>query len=53
MSQPFNENVVIITGASQGIGRELARQLSMQGAWLALAARNTEMLDLRTACHCQ
>ena len=29
----FQENVVIITGASLGIGRELALQLDDQGAW--------------------
>jgi short-subunit dehydrogenase len=41
----FLENVVVITGASTGIGRELALQLADQGAWLALAARNTEKLE--------
>lgn len=41
----FLENVVIITGASTGIGRELALQLADQGAWLTLAARNTEKLE--------
>lgn len=46
MSQPvFSENVTIITGASSGIGRELAYQLADQGAWLALAARNAQALD--------
>jgi len=46
MKEPvFHENVVIITGASLGIGRELALQLSDQGAWLALAARNAEKLE--------
>ncbi len=44
-SSPFNENVVIITGASAGIGRELALQLAEQGAWLSLAARNRDRLE--------
>ena len=41
----FRENVVIITGASFGIGQQLALQLAEKGAWLALAARNVEKLD--------
>lgn len=41
----FHQNVVVITGASLGIGRELAFQLADQGAWLALAARNAENLE--------
>jgi short-subunit dehydrogenase len=41
----FRDNVVIITGASSGIGRELAYQLSEQGAWLALAARDAPQLE--------
>ncbi|MFC1976155.1 SDR family NAD(P)-dependent oxidoreductase [Chloroflexota bacterium] len=40
----FRDNVVIITGASSGIGRELAFQLAGQGALLSLAARNTKHL---------
>jgi NAD(P)-dependent dehydrogenase (short-subunit alcohol dehydrogenase family) len=40
----FQDNVVIITGASLGIGRELAFQLADQKAWLALASRNAENL---------
>ena len=46
MEKPtFHENVTIITGASSGIGRELAFQLADQGAWLVLAARNAQALD--------
>jgi short-subunit dehydrogenase len=41
----FFENVVVITGASAGIGRELALQLADQGAWLILAARNAQRLE--------
>jgi len=38
-------NVVVITGASKGIGAELALQLADRGARLALAARNIEELE--------
>ena len=41
----FKDKVVVITGASSGIGRELAYQLAEQGAWLSLAARNEERLS--------
>lgn|SRR5574341_213463 len=48
---PFLQNVVVITGASLGIGRELALQLADQGAWLALAARNlTELETVAADC---
>ncbi len=40
----LRENVMIITGASSGIGRALALQLAEQGAWLALAARDVDQL---------
>jgi len=42
---PFRGQVVIVTGASSGIGRELARQLARQGAKLVLAARRVERLQ--------
>ncbi len=45
----FNNNVVIVTGASSGIGRALALQLAQQGAWLALAARNVDQLQAAAA----
>jgi short-subunit dehydrogenase len=41
----FLDKAVIIAGASDGIGRELALMLAEQGAWLSLAARNTEKLQ--------
>jgi short-subunit dehydrogenase len=47
----FGQNVIIITGASSGIGRELAYQLSDQGAWLSLAGRDVERLtSVATQC---
>lgn len=46
MSQgAFRENVMLVTGGSRGIGRELARQAAEQGAWLALAARDRGELE--------
>ena len=48
----FKDKVVVITGASSGIGRELAYQLSEQGALLSLAARNGERLAAVTG-ECQ
>ncbi len=47
----FKENVVVLTGASTGIGEAMAHQLAEQGAWLALAARNQEKLEgVAAAC---
>jgi short-subunit dehydrogenase len=39
------DRVVVITGASKGIGAELARQLAAKGARLVLAARGVEELE--------
>ena len=48
----FKDHVVIITGASSGIGKALALQLAGEGARLALAARNAERLEnLAQQCH--
>ncbi len=41
----FDGKVVAITGASEGIGAELARQLAAPGVRLALCARNAERLE--------
>jgi short-subunit dehydrogenase len=41
----FTDQVIIITGASEGIGAELARQLSVEKPRLVLAARSAERLE--------
>ena len=47
----FKDNVVILTGASTGIGEAMAHQLAGQGAQLALAARNAPKLEaVAAAC---
>ena len=43
---PLKEQVVVITGASSGIGRETALQLADQGTSVVLAARNGEALQV-------
>jgi short-subunit dehydrogenase len=45
LNSSFTDSIVVITGASLGIGAELARQLAAQGARLALAARNPTQLN--------
>lgn len=41
----MKDKVVVITGASKGIGAELARQLAAKGANLVLGARNAPELE--------
>jgi len=41
----FCEKAVVVTGASEGIGRALCKTLAAQGAWLTLAARNQKRLE--------
>lgn len=45
LEKAFKDNVVIISGASSGIGKELAFLLASEGAWLSLAARNERRLE--------
>ena len=40
----MKDKVVIITGASSGIGEALARKFSEEGSWVVLAARQVEKL---------
>jgi len=42
---PFRLNSVVLTGATSGLGEEMAYRLAGQGAWLTLAARNEEKLE--------
>lgn len=41
----FKDNVVLITGASAGLGAALAREFAIQGAKLVLLARRLERLE--------
>lgn len=45
----FTSKSVLITGASEGIGRALAKRFAATGAKLALAARNRERLETLVA----
>lgn len=45
MGRKISDMIVVITGASAGIGRALAEQLSRHGAVLALAARRLDKLE--------
>jgi NADP-dependent 3-hydroxy acid dehydrogenase YdfG len=48
----FRDQVVIVTGASSGIGRSLALLLASQGAKVAIAARRAERLEIvAEECH--
>jgi len=41
----FKNSVILITGASSGIGYQLAKDLALEGAKLALLSRKIELLD--------
>ena len=44
MPRALSEQVVVLTGASSGVGRETALQLAKHGTTIVAAARNTEAL---------
>jgi 3-oxoacyl-[acyl-carrier protein] reductase len=46
---PLQGKTALITGASQGIGRAIAKMLAARGAVVVLAARNAEKLAVVTA----
>jgi len=45
VARPLSERVIVVTGASSGIGRATARTLAAAGATMVLAARSRERLD--------
>jgi short-subunit dehydrogenase len=52
VSRAFVDKAILVTGGSDGIGAELARQLAAPGVSLALAARNLERLQA-VAAQCE
>ncbi len=44
-SKRFQDKVVLVTGASSGIGRACARQLGSEGAYVVLAGRRRDRLE--------
>src|SRR4051794_37221560 len=43
--KPVSEQVILVTGASSGLGRAVARAAGSRGAKVVVTARNTEALD--------
>src|SRR5581483_8873265 len=49
MSRPIGEQVVVVTGASSGVGRACARAFGSKGAKVGLIARNADALEIVAA----
>jgi NAD(P)-dependent dehydrogenase (short-subunit alcohol dehydrogenase family) len=49
MDLQMQDQVVLVTGASAGIGREAARMFAQEGALVAIAARASDRLDAAVA----
>ena len=45
MSQGIENKVVVITGASSGLGEATARHLAERGAFVVLGARRSDRID--------
>src|SRR6185437_4903391 len=43
--RPVNQQVIVVTGASSGLGRAVARLAGQRGAKVVVTARNAEALD--------
>ena len=41
----FRNKMIVVTGASAGVGRAVARRFAQEGAWLGLIARDEEALE--------
>ena len=44
--KPLSEQVLVVTGASSGLGRAIARGAAAAGAKVVVTARNAEALDV-------
>src|SRR5579884_2769125 len=52
MTRKISESVIVITGASSGMGRATALELAKRGASLVVAARRTQLLE-QVVAECQ
>ena len=48
----FEDTGVVVTGASRGLGKEVARSLARRGARVVMVARSREALDAAVAEIC-